>query len=243
MCGAKLEVCTHYPELYQHLGVQIAPWSRDGIHYTCHYTHKIKDQGTTQWGDCCRLVGVSDVELKIDWTPKNNELIQSIKDKAAGRPVLFVNGARAPFTRTDGYGMEMVPNPYVYGRALRKLREQFFAVYVGKGDRLYPVDVDLDLHGKTTVTELLDIASISSAFFGQCSFVIPLAESFDRPMLAMWAHRGLTSKDEYLTYITPAKVLAKPSSRYVVDNWSTEQINDVIRQVCDAGTGSRAVQG
>lgn len=227
----KLQVCTDYPELFP-LAVTFAPWTRAGIDITCHYTYNIKNQSTNQFQDCCKLAGVSGVELKLDWQQKNTALLDSIKSKANGRPILFVNGARAPFNRTDNYGVELMPDGGVYESVIARLKKRFFSIYCGKVARVHNVHVDLDLHGTTSVTDLVDIASISSAFFGQCSFVIPLAESFDRPMLALWSARGLASHDQHIRSLTPAKVFCKPTSTHIVDNWDHERINAVINKFC-----------
>jgi hypothetical protein len=65
---------------------------------------------------------------------------------------------------------------------------------------------------------------------GQCSFAIPLAEVFDKPALFVWAARGMQhNMHYYIKAITPQKVLSKETSRFVIDDWPVEKIQEVAR--------------
>ena len=67
----------------------------------------------------------------------------------------------------------------------------------------------------------------SREFVGYCSFVVPLAESLNKPALLVWARRGLRAGHPYIRAITPEKILQKPAtSRFVIDDASDAQINE-----------------
>jgi hypothetical protein len=144
---------------------------------------------------------------------------------ARGKPIIMVNGGRPPMNRTDGYGFEMLPRREAFDTALAAL-EGCFTVEVGQGVELYPLTADVDLNGRTTAADLLDIASVASGLVGQCSFMIPLAEALDKPLMVVWAAKGLVSKTLYIQQCRPEKILSKPSSRWVMDDWPADRIKE-----------------
>lgn len=235
--GVSLEVCTDYPELFR-FPVRFAPFSRVGIRYTCHYIQDKTNTATNQFQDMCRLAGVGPVELRLDWRVTNPSLVEAVRRQAAGRPILFVHGGREPLGRKDGYGLELMPRAEVFNAIVARLRADCFTVFCGKGDRLFPVPVDLDLNGQTSVSELVDIASIADGCLGQCSFVVPLAESLNKPLLTVFSAAGRRSTNPYVRTITPNKILSKSSSTFAMDDWNDAQIHDAADRFRDACRGS-----
>ena len=105
-----------------------------------------------------------------------------------------------------------------------------FLVEIGGADKVYPLISNVDLTRRTSVADLLDIATVCDAMVGQCSFMVPLAECFDKPLMAVWAARGLQSNVLFLKQCTPQKILSKPSSHFVMDDWSKEVLEESARQ-------------
>lgn len=201
-----MEVCTTYPELYPY-NVRFSEYSRLNITYLAHYSQRRK-QKTNQWQDVQIQSGVK-AELKIDWTLKNTKWLD------LPRPFTFVNGGRTPMGRKDGFGMELLPDPVGFLRALSD--QPGTTVYVGKGPRIHDVPCDIDLNDKCSLSDLMDVASLADRFFGQVSFIIPLAEVFDRELVCVWSEKGLKSKNWVINHLTPEKVLSKQSSMYAMD--------------------------
>lgn len=213
--------------------VSFAPFARHNINYLCHYT-KRKTEKTNQWEDIYLTAGLKDVELRIDWKVKNQGLVEEVKSQAQGKKILFVHGGREPMARKDRFGRDLLPNGDVFNRTMRLL-DDFFSVHLGDSELLYPIYADKSLNRQTSVSDLLDIASISDAFYGQCSFIIPLAESFNKPLLVVWSNKGLHSGEHYIATITPRKILSKKTSTYIIDDWSDLQIKERLnefRQIC-----------
>lgn len=232
--GEPLEVCTDYPELYRFPGmVRFAPWSRQ-VHYTAHYTKEKGDERSTQFTDMCRRVGLRGaVPLTLAWEVKNPTIVQQVKDAAAGRPILFVHGGREAFGRSDGFGLSLLPDANVFNAVLAEIRQKYFAIYCGRGSRLFPVDVDLDLNDQTCVTDMIDLAyAAADRFYAQASFALPLAESFDKKVLLCFSAKGFTSRHQAVRTITPKKLLHKKTSTYFVDNWPRERIAEAVGQFC-----------
>ena len=204
-----LEVCTDWPTVFSCLRVNIAPFSRQNIDYLAHYS-KRKEENTTQFEDCCLQAGVNPkrVDYSLDWTPK--------KDHGLPKEYVLVGLPRTPMDRTDGFGRELLPEKCGFEAALAHY--DLPVVLIGKGAPAYDLKVDYDFTQKTTVSDVLDLACNATALIGQCSYIIPLAESFDKPLIAVWSAKGLLSDEKYVARITPKKILHKPTSRYLMDD-------------------------
>ncbi len=99
--------------------------------------------------------------------------------------------------RTDEYAQYLFPDCSVIDYALSVLRKHFHIVQVGKGKPRYLLEnIDTDLSNKTTVSDVLDLAKGCSGMVGQLGNMIPLAESFDKKCLAVWAAKGLKCQDQ-----------------------------------------------
>ena len=230
--GEKLQVCTDYPEIFDGTPVTFDVFSRHNIDYLSHYTKRKSDQRTNQWQDICLSAGV-EAELKIDWKVKNKSLVNELLDMANGRKILFVHGGREPMARKDKFGRELLPDGKAFNKALGLL-EEYFRIQVGDSELLYTIKVDQNLNRATSVTDMLDIASVADAFYGQCSFIVPLAESFDKKLMVMWASKGIKSQEPYIATITPKKILSKPTSHHMVDDWDDDRTAEAINAFRDA---------
>jgi hypothetical protein len=226
--GESVTVCNAFDEVFIGSGAKVEPFDRFNIQVLAHYVLGKRDPTTNQWQDICKSAGVS-VPLCFDWTVRNLGLIEELAHKADGRPVILVHGGRTPMGRTDGFGKELLPDRRAFDTVMAELND-CFTVRVGKGADIYPLDVDVDLNGSTSVSDLLDIGSACDCVVGQCSFAIPLAEVFDKPLMVVWASHGMQyNMHPYIRQITPQKVLSKPTSRFVVDDWTAERIQEAAR--------------
>ena len=227
-CGKFVTVCSDFPDVFIGSGVdKVQPFDRFNIDVLAHYTAGKRDPTTNQWQDMCHSAKIlTPLPLRFTWEVKNNGLIDSIKDQAAGRRVIVVHGGRTPMGRVDGFGKELLPKREAFGIVLDELGH-CFTVRVGKEPDIYPLPVSLNLNGSTSVTDLLDLGVSCDGVVGQCSFAIPLAEVFDKPLLCIWAAHGMQyNMHPYIQQITPKKVLSKPTSKFVVDDWPKEKIRE-----------------
>jgi hypothetical protein len=228
--GNRLRVKSDFPDLFRHLPrVEVKPFDRRAD-IVAHYASSRGNTKTTQFQDCCQRAGITEpVELRLDWTATDEQFLPSLRDLP--RPIVLVQLPRAPMARTDGFGMELLPDCRVIQRAINLLRSRCVIVQVGAGTPLFRFDgIDLDLANKTTVRQLVDVASIADGFLGYCSFLIPLAESLSKPALVVWSSRGLKSGHLLIRQITPKKIIEKPSTVAVIDNAAPEE----LERACDA---------
>lgn len=224
-----LEVCSDYPDVFRQLPVTVSPFRRDRIRYLAHYSAR-KALDTKQWQDICITAGLErDAELRLDWKVGSAHLIAQLRELAAGRPIVLVQLPRAPMGRVDGFGMELLPDCRVLQGAIDALQGRALVVQIGAGPALFDfTGIDVDLAGATTVTELLDLACAADALLGYVSFLVPLAEVFDKRALLVWSRRGLRSRTSYVRQITPAKVLSKATSRHVVDDCTAAELREAV---------------
>lgn len=235
--GARIEVCSDWPDIFRPLAdkVRMSPFRRRPVDRIAHYTGRRRVAGTDQFRDCCISAGILEpVELRLDWRVGNRQPLNELL--AHGRPIVLVQLPREPMARGDGYAMELLPDCRVLQRAIDLLRGRALLVQVGKGQPLHRFDgIDVDLAGLTTISGLLDVASVATAFLGYCSFMVPLAESFGRPGLFIWSRRGLGSRNEVISGLTPTKVLHGAASRAVVDDCDDDELAGAVDALLGQG--------
>lgn len=234
--GERVEVCSNYPDVFRPLegSVTVAEFRR-GADRVAHYITRKGVKGTDQFQDCCINAGLGqNIELRLDWDVLDREMTAQVLRPSL--PVIVVQLPRYPMGRADGYGMELLPDCGVIQRVIDRLRPWAFIVQVGQGEPLHRFSgIDLDLANKTTVGEMIDVASVASGFLGYCSFMVPLAESLRKPALFVWSRRGLNSGNAFISRVTPDKIFHRPATRYVIDDCSdgdlTEAVDALYRQV------------
>lgn len=227
--GVDLEVLNNYPDVFCGAAVTVKPFVRGmKVDIVSHYVYGKNNPGTNQFQDMCIAAKLpATIPLRFDWKVMNRRLVDDLRTRAAGRKIIVVHGGRTPMARTDGFGAELLPLKAAFDLVLGELRDCFL-VRVGK-HALYPLAAELDLQDRTTVTDLIDIGQACDGWVAQCSFAVPLAEAFDKPLLAVWAAAGLRAKHGYVKSITPQKILSKSSSTYVFDDWQADKIKGVAR--------------
>lgn len=222
-------VCTDYPDVFRGVDCSFEKFNRNRINVLAHYTLGKNNRTTTQWDDICASSKLGKIALKSSWRVINHVLVKRIVDLAEGRPIIIVHGGRQPMARADGFGRELMPQKEAFDAVLKSLRD-CLTVQVGKAEKLYTIETNIDLNGGTSVSDLMDLASVCDGWVAQCSFAVPMAEIFDKPLLAIWSRRGIThGRHEYIRSITPQKILSKATSRHIMDDWPAGQIEEVTR--------------
>lgn len=228
--GDRLEVVTPWPDVFRPLAgrIMVSPFRRNGIDKVAHYIERKNVPGTDQFVDCCISAGVTErIEFRLDWAPTNEALVGQIK--SAGKPVVIVQMPREPMGRSDGFGMDLLPDSRAMQAALDAIGDRAFKVQVGRGDPLFRLEgLDLDLVNGTSPTELIDVAWAADAALGYCSFIAPLAESLRKPLLLVWSTKGSRSSNPFIRSITPSKILHRSTNRAVMDDCSSSQMVEAV---------------
>lgn len=228
-----IEVCTSWPDVFIPLKdkIRIAPFRREQIDASFHYISRKRVAGTDQFMDCCISAGITEpVDLRLDWVVRNQPL--KARFTKAGKPIVLVQLPRAPMGRNDGYGDDLLPDCTKLQRVIDLLGDTVLTVQIGSGVALYRFkNLGLDLANKTSVSDLLDVASLAHGALGYCSFIVPLAESLRKPTLLIWSRRGLNSKNPFISVIVPGKIIHRPATtKAVMDDCG----DDELRAAADA---------
>jgi hypothetical protein len=227
--GHAVTVCTNYPDVFIGSGAKVEPFSRMKIDVHATYTSRKFETGTNQWQDVCHAAKLTEpLPLRFGWTVRNQALIGRMLAQADGRPIILLHGGRTPMGRNDGFGRELLPEKRAFDAAIRALNGCFL-VRVGAADK-YAVSAHVDLNGSTTVSDLLDLGVACDGVLAQCSFAVPLAEAFGKPLLAVWSAQGLAVTQKFINAITPQKILSAATSRYVIDDWHEDRIAGIARE-------------
>lgn len=210
---------SNYPDVFLGSGVRVEPFRRDRVDIVAHYTGGKTNPDTTQFEDMCRCAGIeTDVSLAFDWSIRNFDLINRVRLLAGGRPVVLVHGGCEPMNRHDDFAIDLLPAQTAFATLLRGAGDAF-RVGIGHDQAIYDLPLDLNLNRQTSIADVLDLARNCDAIVAQCSFAIPLAEVFDKPLLAVWSAQQPTSRTPYIRSITPSKILHKKIiSTYVMDD-------------------------
>lgn len=227
--GDRVQVMSNYSDIFIGSKAEVEPFGRKNINVVAHYSWAKNNQATNQWQDICANARLPRVlPLRINWRVRNEALIEKLRAEAGDREIVLVHGGRIPMGRTDGFGKEILPAQEAFNFVLKKLKHCYTVRIGEQREQLYEVQTNRRLLG-TSVSDLLDVAVSCKALVGQCSFIVPLAEVFDKPLLTIWANSGLHSSTAFVRLITPRKVLSKSSSWYVQDNWAPERIDAVLQ--------------
>jgi hypothetical protein len=198
-----------------------------------HYANDKQKAGSTQWQDICSSAKIGGAELRCSWEVRNSVLVQQVRSAAGGRPLVLVHGGKRPMDRSDGIGMEVLPSFEAFSQVLYALSARCCLVKVGGGtDRVYDYDAEVDLSNKTSITDLLDLFKSCDGAVGQCSFIIPACEMFDKPLLCVWGAGVRSAQHWYVRAIVPEKILSKPSSRAVMDDAGVLELLKAARALC-----------
>lgn len=225
--GHAVTVCSNYGDVFRGSACDVEPFRRERVDLIAHYVGGKDNPCTTIWQDICTHARVP-ARLAFGWQLGDKALVRRVQEKAAGRPLVLVHTGREPMGRRDGFGIELLPRAEAFAAVLGALGD-CFTVRVGRGNELYPAATSLDLWNATTVAQLLDLAWVCDGIVSMCGFPIPMAESFDKPALFVWAARGLASANPFIRTVTPAKMLSKPTSRFVIDDWPEDALRDAAR--------------
>jgi hypothetical protein len=225
--GHRVEACCAWPDVFRPLGdrVKVSPFRRERVDRLAHYTSRKAVAGTDQFQDCCINARINGpVELRLDWKIANPLILDKIA--GGGVPIVVVQMPRAPFARTDGYGMELLPDCRVVQRIMDRIGRRAKFVQIGSGVAIPPelAGFDLDLTNRTSVCDVLDIGALADGFLGFVSFIVPLSESLLKPSLLVWSRKGLRSPHQPVRTITPQKILHRESSRWLMDDCTEQEL-------------------
>ena len=192
--GTLVTVYSRWPDVFADLPINVKPRDdkRDFVAGLRHVTYPmpcaLPEGATSQFDGCCWLAGIREpVEFKLGWRVRNSEKLQRIKDAARGRPILVYQSSRVPKNHEQH---AMRPRREAFNAFLHDKRKQYFRVRLGHPPYIEDdphAPRDLDLYGKTSIHEALDIGTIGGLFFGEHGFVPMMGEALGKRCVFMFA--------------------------------------------------------
>lgn len=213
--GEKLAIFTQWPDVFTDLAVTVRPLTaytgREDLHHVVSCLHcrvcpvKVMDKFTLS----CRQAGIEDdVPLRVDWRPRNPALVERIRRKAGGRPVLLY---QPPKIAGSDEQREQEPSREAFCRVIDHYAGTHYRVKTGHGKYVHGYGAcEMDLFGKLTVTDALDLCTVADLSFSTPSFLGIMAEAQDKPHLCMFTRRAAVSPYVRARNLTPARFFHKP---------------------------------
>lgn len=157
---------------------------------------------------CLQAGIVEPVEFRLDWRIRNIELVKRVRREAAGRPVLIFQPLKRAANLNDALAR---PDREAYADFVAS-RPEYFRVKIGhpgsvQGSGHPPCD--LDLVGKTSVHDAIDLGASCDAAFGESSFVVVMAEAMDKPFTCMFSSRAIRSGRRHIANLRPERTFHK----------------------------------
>jgi hypothetical protein len=208
-----VEVFTPWREVFSDLPVTIRSLSEctgdEDWHHAKPCMHCRIVQNLDAFTMACLQAGIMEpVLLELQWNVRNGDLLERIRRKANGRKVLVFQPLKKATNRNEELSR---PKATAY-RSFVESKADCFRVKIGAAP--FAVDdglpCELDLFGKISATDAIDIGAMADEFFGEPSFIPIMAEGFDKPHTCMFSRRAVQSGRVHISNITPQRLLHKP---------------------------------
>jgi hypothetical protein len=162
----------------------------------------------------CLQAGIEDeIELRIDWQVRNDDLVNRIRDAAGVRPIVVFQPLRKAHNEADEV---LRPKAGAFAKYVGAV--EGFKVKVGSAEFTTDdgLSCDLDLYGQTSVTDVLDVVSCADLCVAENCFLPVAAQAMNRRFVLVMARRALASNLNKVRGITPERMMQKPHLGCVV---------------------------
>lgn len=215
--GEDVTVFTQWPEVFSDVDVQTLP-PDEAVKYpdlfsarACFQCLLPQVRKLSQFRNACLQAGVFEpIELNIQWNVRNSALIDEIKGKRvlAYQPLKRAKNANDALLRPDRGVL----------RRLVSERSDCFRVRVGHPEYAEDDDIvcELDLFGKTTISDVIDLVSVCELTISEPSFLSILAQCFDKRFVCLFSRTASQSSVKKVAGVTPERILEKPHLATVV---------------------------
>lgn len=207
--GELLTLYSKWPDAFADLAVTVLPRSecegRDDLRNVLYSLSRDDPHGKSNFEAACEKAGIAEpVDLRLDWTVKNPDLIERITEQAAGRKIFVYQPLK--FARNNEQRL-LRPQREPYNRFIANHREHF-RIRLGEppyvdADRSAPCE--MDLLGNSTIHDAFDIGTIGDLFFGESCFIPMLGEASGKRFAIMFTRQALKS-DGRIRNVTPARL-------------------------------------
>lgn len=210
----ELTVFTKWPEVFADLPVTVKPLEaitgEEDMHYAvyCLSCRNPCVKPLDLFSRAALRAGLDEVPaFRMGWKVKNRALVERVKGEANGRPVLLFQPLKV--AKNDEQRM-LRPDKAAF-RSLIKSHSKHFRVKVGSPKHCDNEEIpcELDLFGKTSVSDVFDLGIHADLIVGEPCFLTVMAEAMDKPFVCMFSRVGVESPRIRVNSINP-KMFNKP---------------------------------
>lgn len=221
--GQPVTVFTLWPEVFDGIDVTVKnPTERTGdenIHHCVGCSHcRLPDVlPVSMFRRICHQSGLFEpFDFKIDWKVKSPDMVNKIKRRSNGRKILIYQPPKV----ANGFEQELFnPSPEDFIQYLED-HSDFYRIKVGHpltAHEFIDAPCELDLFGKTSVSDVFDIATICDLFFSQVCYLVTLGEAMDKKVACMFTRRQLEANAVRIRQLTPPVFIHKHHLAEVID--------------------------
>ena len=209
----EITVFTSWPDLFDDVAVTVRPLAAitdEEVLRSAAYPFKLNvPRGMSQFEMCCVQAGIDEpVALRLNRAVRNVALVAGIRSKAAGRPVLVY---QPPKLACSAEQRQIQPSPQAF-RDFVASKADHFRVRVGDPRYVevgFESECELDLCGRTSVSDVLDVGTAADLFFSEPSYLTIMAEALERPYVCMFTRRAQHSQSRRIRNLTPERIFVK----------------------------------
>lgn len=209
-----IEVITKWEDVFADLPIKVLPYSKwtedeDLAHATaCLFCQVPFVKALSQFQNACLQAGIIEtVPLDIAWKVKNRSLLNKIRSSTA-KPILIYQAPKIP---KNNEMRQWTPRIEAFQDFIEK-HDDHYRILVGHKD--FTIDnpnlpFELSLIGETSVTDVIDLATISDLIFCEPSYLGILAQAFNKNLVCMFSARAARSNLKRVRGVTPERIFHK----------------------------------
>lgn len=214
--GEEVSVYTAWPDLFADLRVEVHRRHElahaDGVRHAAYCLGCLNPAvlPVDLFRRACLRAGVyEDVPLKLEWRVRNRPLVESVRASARGRRVLLFQPLKIASNPEE---VAQRPDARAFARELAA-RSDRFTVRVGHPnyvDAAVGPAGDMDLLGRTSVTDVVDVAAdAADEFFSEPCYLPIVAQALERPFTCLFSRRATASNIDRVRNLTPERLMPR----------------------------------
>jgi len=204
---SNVAVYSNFPDIFSGLNCTVLPYKATGARYDIRYLADKSNQSTTQYYDMCKRANIF-TPFKL--RKKNNTPIIDGEYLLFRPPSLPMRSARS---------VKLLPAVGAYYRLIQSFGMKLVASGNTEDIINYHYPYDIDMVGKTTVEEYLNLCEHATKIVTYPCNLVPLGEGYGVDTTVMFSRQGLDCDDSFLNTITPQKIIEyKEKTSWVIDD-------------------------
>lgn len=224
-----IAVYSNYPEVFQDLKCLVLPFSknRDDEAKIFSYLPNKSNSETTILEDITASCSYQ-INFHKEHKIKNHDLIKNIlRNKTNNKKICIIRYIEPRHNNKRIDNLDCDPN--IINRFISEFQKDYYFVGIGTSN-YHNITCDMDLMGKTSVSDLFDLVFISDLVIAQVGYTVPLCELIHKNNIAIFPQKWQTA-NPFLKTITPNKICGKYTSCIYDDqDFSSISKPDIIVQ-------------